>query len=167
MPSPVIRTALMVRDLAVARRFYETVLGFTGVYFAGDITATTGWRLLGMPEGAALQACILKAPEIAGRESPDFGMIGLFEAAPGSLPEPTGPPRPDGVRRGEVVLVLYHADLDAASAAALAAGGSIVCAPITFEVRGGRNREMVLRDPDGICINLIERDPAVVWGRPQ
>ena len=40
MASPLIRTALMVRDLERSRAFYEAVLGLRGVYLDADLSAT-------------------------------------------------------------------------------------------------------------------------------
>lgn len=162
--SPLIRTAVMVRDLARARRWYGAVLGLTEVYFEGDLSATSSWRLLGMKEGSAIRACIVKAAP-GDYPVPDFGMVGLFEMGDTSLPAIEGQ-RANGVRFGEAVLVFYHPDLDRASAAALAHGGSIVCPPIGFKIPGRADgREMVLRDADGVAVNLIEAPPATAWDK--
>lgn len=162
MASPLIRAALMVANLAVARRFYGDLFGLDSCFFEGDLTATPAWRLLGMAEGRSLRAVILKPRAIGNSPAPDFGMIGLFEAEAGALP--VGPaPRLDGVRLGEIVLVFYHPDLDAAGAKAEALGGTVIHTPTRFSLRSPGNREMMLRCPDGYALNVIERDPERAW----
>jgi len=75
LASPLIRTALMVRDLARSRAFYESVLDLQGVYLDADLTQTISWKLLGSRPDARLRALILKPRLIGGRPAPDFGMI--------------------------------------------------------------------------------------------
>lgn len=162
--SPLVRTAVMVRDLDRARRWYGEVLGLTQVYFEGDLSATSSWRLLGMKEGSAIRACILKAAP-GDYPVPDFGMVGLFEMGDKTVPELAGQ-RADGVRFGEAVLVFYHRDLNAATKRAVELGGSIVCPATAFKIPGRADgREMVMRDPDGQAVNLIEAPPATAWDK--
>jgi predicted enzyme related to lactoylglutathione lyase len=54
---------------------------------------------------------------------------------------------------GEAVMVFFVDDLDRAVATSAALGGRI---GTPLQILNGR-RELVLRDPDGVAINLIER----------
>jgi catechol 2,3-dioxygenase-like lactoylglutathione lyase family enzyme len=162
--SPLVRTALLVRNLERARAWYGAVLGLTTVYFEGDLSATSSWRLLGMKEGSPIRACILKAAP-GDYPVPDFGMLGLFEMGDASIPEIPGQ-RAEGVRFGEAVIVFYHRNLDEATRLAVEHGGSVVCPAIGFKIPGRADgREMVLRDPDGVAVNLIEAPPATAWDK--
>ena len=152
MISPMVRTAIFVRDLEHSTRFYREVLGLDEVWYEGELTEGNAHELLGMPAGSATKARILKA------EGPEWGMVGLFEIA---NPVPPDLMRdPDRINQGEGCLVFYHADLDAVVEQLEAGGHPVVCAPVVL-VMGGkpRQREMTFRDPDGMLINLIERDP--------
>lgn len=162
MSSPLIRTALMVRDLARSRAFYEAVVGLRGVYLDADLTATLSWRLLGVPQGTGLHAVILKPLEIAGRPAPDFGMLGLFQLAEAP---PLVPTSPHAVRYGEPVLVFYVADIEAALAAALAQGGQVLSGPERFRLpeRGVDVAEAIVRDPDGVAVNLVQTPEYLAW----
>jgi catechol 2,3-dioxygenase-like lactoylglutathione lyase family enzyme len=160
--SPLIRTALMVRDLARSRAFYEAVVSLRGVYLDADLTATLSWKLLGAPPGTGLHAVILKPTEVAGRPAPDFGMLGLFQLADAPPPVPA---LPRAVRYGEPVLVFYVADLDAALAATVAHGGQVLSGPERFRLpdRGVDVAEAIVRDPDGVAVNLVQTPEYLAW----
>jgi hypothetical protein len=89
-------------------------------------------------------------------------MIGLFQltAASGAedLPIATGP-----VRLGEVALVFYVPDLTATLAALREAGAMWSPEPELFRLPHREQREVCLRDCDGIFLNLVETDPEEQW----
>ncbi len=142
--SPLVRAALMVRNLQRSRAFYAEVLGLTQAYFEGDMGGSTANAIVGIPMNAPLRAVILKAPGV------DYGMVGLFEL-PADTPAVT--PRQGGLALGEAVLVFYCDDVDRAVAAAMRLGGSL--ATPMHDLNG--RRELALRDPDGVALNLIGR----------
>ena len=155
-----VRTAVIVSDLARSVKFYGDILGLTGVYAEGELTHAAGAKLLGMPPEARIRYKILKA------EGPNRGMVGLFEVT-GPSP-PTMDKRRDGVSVGEALMVFYCDDTEAVHKKLLAGGHTIVCPPTFLEVKpregvikaDARGQpEMVFADPDGMLINLIQRDP--------
>ncbi len=150
--SAMVRTALFVNDLDASTRFYQDVLGINEVFFEGDLSEGNAHRLLGVPSTTATRARILK---VAG---PAFGMVGLFE-----LRSPSPPPvrkDPAVTNAGETCLVFYCSDLDPIVDRLKAAGHRILCEPLRFQVgEQTKQREMSLRDPDDVMINLIEWDP--------
>jgi len=150
LASPLIRAALFVRDLDRAKRFYTDVLGFDQVYYEGALDHPAAARLVGAAAGDVIRCSIIRG------EGPDFGMVGLFEVTP----SPPDLPRPcAGAAAGETCLVFYVGDLTAAMARAEALGAQVVCPPILLEMPHASQREASLRDPDGVLVNLIERDP--------
>lgn len=142
----------MVADLDTSTNFYRA-LGLTEVYFEGALDGASAAATLHMPASISVTCRILKRPDTA-----NFGMIGLFEIAD---PAPAPMPRTAWMtpRAGEVALVFYVADIDAALARATDAGATGVAAPTLFTMPHRSQREALLRDPDGILINLIERAP--------
>jgi catechol 2,3-dioxygenase-like lactoylglutathione lyase family enzyme len=160
--SPLIRTALMVRDLERSRAFYEAVVSLRGVYLDADLGATIAWKLLGLPQGTGVRTVILKPVEIDGRPAPDFGMLGLFELA--DAPPPVAP-QAGAVRFGEPVLVFYVSDIDAALRAAIAHGGSLLSGPERFRLPDldVDVAEAIVRDPEGVAVNLVQTPESLAW----
>ena len=161
MSSPLIRCALMVRDLGQSRQFYEEVIGLTATYLDADLSSTIAWKLLGVSEHSSVRCVILKAPEIGGKPAPDFGMVGLFELNDSDL---TGlPRRMDGVVFGEAVLVFYVESLSRCLDLVDIHGGQVLTGPEEFRLPHAQAAEAIVRDPDGVAINLVEAPDAVAW----
>ncbi len=148
--SRLVRTALFVSDLDRSSRFYKQGLGYREVYSGGELNHKVAHALLGVPEDSKIRYEIVKA------DGPNFGMIGMFEVKP-------SPPRVAranaGVNIGEGCLVLLTTDIHAVRDRMVDLGAEIVCQPQRLVVRGPGpgSLEMTLRDPDGMLINLIER----------
>jgi catechol 2,3-dioxygenase-like lactoylglutathione lyase family enzyme len=161
MSSPLIRSALMVRDLNQSRRFYEAVIGLTAAYLDADLSSTIAWKLLGVSEGSGVRCVILKPPEIAGKPAPNFGMVGLFELDDSDLSELSR--RTDGIVFGEAVLVFYIEDMARCLDLVKSHGGQVLTGPEEFRIPNARASEAIVRDPDGVAINLVEASDAVAW----
>jgi len=150
--SPMVRSALFVRDLDRSVRFYREVLGLHETWFEGDLTEGNAHELLGRPSGTTTRAVILKAP------GPAYGMVGLFEVRD---PAPPAVARePSTINAGETCLVFYCSDLDPVIASLAERGMETLCAPVRLRIgETVKQRETCFRDPDGVLINLIEWDP--------
>lgn len=150
--SPLIRAAIFVADLRRSTAFY-TALGLTEVYYEGALDPASANAVLATPATTTTRCRILKRPG-----GPNFGMVGLFELT-SPAPEPLS--RGDGaIRAGEVTLVFYVGDrFDAVLADLEALGAQRLSDPVLFEMPHESQREVLVRDPDGVLLNLIERDP--------
>ncbi|MCG8442647.1 MAG: hypothetical protein MI723_12650 [Caulobacterales bacterium] len=150
--SPLIRSALFVADLERSTRFYRA-LGLTATYYEGTLDAGSVNAVLALPATTVTRCRILKRPD-----GPNFGMVGLFE-----LTDPAPAPLARdgaGVRAGETALVFYVGDrLEAALGALEALGGRRLADPVLFTMPHASQREVLLRDPDGVLVNLIARAP--------
>ncbi len=150
--SPVVRTALFVSDLERSHRFYETVLGLRDVFFEGTLDDPALPDLLGLPLGQQMRAKILKV------EGCGHGMVGLFELAGDGRSGARD--REAGAHTGQACLVFYCDDLAALQQRLVDGGHRIISPPIPFQAPGrDTRREMTFLDPDGIMLNVIERNP--------
>lgn len=146
---PLLRTAILVADLDRSVAFYKDVLGLRETYFDGQINDPAMARLLGIADLDSSRCTILKA------EGPAIGMIGLFEIS--------GPENESGAtenRVGQTCLVFNHPNLQELNAHLKKDGHTIVCPPTEIRITEDfKSLEMTFRDPDGVIINCIERDP--------
>ena len=158
--SPMVRTALFVSDVERSAQFYEDVLELKEVYAAGSLVHATAAKLLGMPPETNVRYKILRSSGL------NKGMVGLFAVSDPAPPQVSK--RTDGCNIGETCLVFYCADLDVVHDRLIEGGHHVVCPPLHLEVDiedgaiksdGRGQREMTFHDPDGILVNLIERDP--------
>lgn len=150
--SALIRATIFVRDLDRSARFYAA-LGFTEVYYEGTLTDASASRILGFSGHGPLKVRIVKSG------GPNYGMIGLFQIdeklAPLTVPMSRGP-----ARIGEVALVFYVRDMDESLAALRLTGATWSPDPQLFVMAHRAQREVCLRDPNGVLMNLVETDPA-------
>lgn len=149
--SPLVRAALFVSDLSRSTQFY-TALGLTEIYYEGELDQTTTNRVLHTPETTITRCRILKKPG-----APNFGMVGLFE-----LTDPAPPPvtrTGPGLHVGEATLVFYCDSLDQTLEDCRKLGATLVLNPevLVMPHRPEGQRETLVRDPDGVLINLIEK----------
>ena len=152
--STMIRSALMVSNLERSVKFYKDMFDLTETYAEGALTHPAAATLLGMPDTIQMRYRILKAEKDLNR-----GMVGLFEI---TNPAPTPvQKRKDRANIGEVCLVFYCADLDAVYAKLVAGGHNVIAPPTFLQVTPTKGQpEMIFSDPDGVLINLIQRDPS-------
>lgn len=150
--SALIRSAVFCADLDRSTAFYRA-LGLDAVYFEGELDAASSAAALHVAEGSTLRCRILKC----AMDAANFGMVGLFELTPfpEPLPAPAGPPR-----LGEIALVFYAQPFGDVLQAARSAGATWSPEPSTFTMPHRSQAEVCLRDPDGVLINLVDRNPA-------
>ncbi len=152
--SPLVRAALMVRNLERSRDFYMTVVGLTQEYFVGDLSGTAAVEIIGVPRKSSIKSAILKAPGV------DYGMIALYEI---DASIPAVKPREGGLSIGETTLVFYTENIQRAIDSAKVNGGSTAT---PLQILDG-HKEIIMRDPDGVAINLIERSISEAYRQRQ
>ena len=154
--SSLVRTALFVSDLERSEFFYKNILGIGESFAANSSKNKEFAELLGVTESSCIRYCILK---ISG---PARGMIGLFEVTEPPIPVTEKDLSSSNV--GEVALVFYADNLEALKKELDNYGVQFICPPTTLSVRKGTgNLEMTFRDPDGILINILEKDPLELY----
>ena len=153
--SPLVRTAILVRDLDRSVRFYADLLGFNETRLDTTIRDPRAAGLLGHAADSIQKVRIVKS------DGPPIGMIGLFQVSP--LQSNDAVPR-GSARTGETCLVFYVKSLAALETRLAEAGAEIVGPATEISIREGHSsREMIFQGPDGVLINCIERNPDAVW----
>lgn len=152
--SPIIRSALFVRNLKQQKDFYIRVLGFDQIYYEGQLNTPAAPKIVGAPTGTQLDCCILRG------DQPNLGMVGLFKLTP---EPPSQIKRQNYIALGESVMVFYCDQLDQILKPAKKYGATIICEPLSFDMPHETQQEAMFRDPEGFAINLVERDPARAW----
>ncbi len=148
-----VRTALFVSDMERSTAFYRQILGIKGTYNEGTLTHPAGATLIGMPEGTTVNYRIIKQ-----EGGPNRGMVGLFECK--NPAPPTFTKRKNGINIGEACLVFYCDNVEEMHKDLVAAGHTIICPPMHLQVNEKKGQpEMTCADPDGVLVNLIQRDP--------
>lgn len=149
--SALIRGTIFVRDLKRSSAFYQA-LGLNEVYYEGTLEDRSACEILGFATAGPVAICILK------RSGPNYGMIGLFQLdtalGAAEVDAPTGP-----ARIGEVALVFYVREMSATLTALRLAGATWSPEPQLFRMEHRAQREVCLRDCDGVLLNLVEADP--------
>ncbi len=149
--TPLKRTTIIVRDLERSLAFYRDVLGLN-VWADGqsgeDLPVL--YQLLGMPP-CHVRWVVLQSDDV------DWGMVALIELTDPS-PEDDTHPSIDRVNRGEACLVFHTPDVDELYEKARSLGLTILCPPTVLELaqHDAVSKEMTLRDPNGVLINLVE-----------
>lgn len=132
-------------ELERSARFYEA-LGLRRVTRTVPLRPQPG-DAFGLDE-VAWDAWILQS---------DDGLDGLsLDLLEWTTPSPTGAPTDLDGEPGYNRLVLEVSDLDATVTAAVERGGSVVGGPIAVDAGGATMRIAMLRDPDGVPVQLVE-----------
>lgn len=151
------RTAIVVHDLEASKRFYTYALGYR-VGFDGDITRPIIATQLGLAEGQRAWFTVLESSNVVAGQKRDGAMIGLLSI---TNPEPPRMTRPEGhdLAVGEAMLAVRTTDIAAVHARLKELGARILLEPLPSP--DGTQVELVVHDPDGIRIHVVERsDPA-------
>jgi catechol 2,3-dioxygenase-like lactoylglutathione lyase family enzyme len=151
------RTAIVVHDLEASKRFYTYALGYK-VGFDGDITRPIIATQLGLAEGQRAWFTVLESTNVVAGQKRDGAMIGLLSI---TNPEPPRMARPAGhdLAIGEAMLAVRTTDIATTHARLKELGARILLEPLPSP--DGTQVELVVHDPDGIRIHVVERsDPA-------
>jgi catechol 2,3-dioxygenase-like lactoylglutathione lyase family enzyme len=150
------RVSVFCRDLAASLAFYRDLLG---------MVAVEDKVIEGPAAGALLQlpACRMRIVLLAPSATADV-MVGLFEIGGVPLEQVAIPSK--GVALGQTALVLNTTEFDQLHARLEAAGVKFLTPPVRYPKRqaserspAGLYREMIVYDPDGQLISLMQIDP--------
>lgn len=151
--SVMLRTALVVSDIEASKRFYSYALGYT-VSYSGDISRPAVLEQLQLDEGREVSFAVLKgATSVKDRELTG-AMIGLLHVDNPPLPKMVRP-GPDSMATGEGMMAIVSSDIATVYERAMELGVTVLLPP-TLSADESES-EMVIYDPDGIRIHVVER----------
>ncbi len=148
---PVKRTTIVVADIERSLSFYRDLLGMD-VFYDGRIGNPGATDVTATPcEG--LRMVVLQA------QSSDVGMIGLMEIQQPRVP--LAATRWDKqLKTGESILVIPTEEMRELHERMVATGVCVVTPPVRVVVPNRPEiHEMMVRDPDGVVVNLTQRGP--------
>jgi catechol 2,3-dioxygenase-like lactoylglutathione lyase family enzyme len=147
------RMTLVVRDLEASKRFYTYALGYQ---LAGErlIDNPIVKVQMGIAQDRAMRFAILRSSHVINGEKRDGAGIGLIEIGNPSLPMMA---RPDGavLAAGEAMMAVRTTDIALVHARLKELGARILLEPMKSP--DGRETELVVHDPDGVRIHVVER----------
>lgn len=151
--SIMLRTALVVSDIEMSKRFYSHALGYE-ILFDGDITKPEVIEQLQLSEKQTAHFVVLRgAKSVKGREL-GGAMIGLLQVDNPPLPAMR---RPENVTMasGEAMLAIVTSDIALVHSRMQDFGVKVLLPPTKYA--DGKESEMVAYDPDGMRIHVVER----------
>jgi len=147
------RTAIVVADLEASKRFYSWALGYE-VSFDGDITRPEVVAQLQLAPGQRAWFTVLRSSSVIEGVRRDGAMIGLL-----SITDPAPPVmrRPAGhdLAIGEAMLAVRTTDIATVRERLGELGARILLEPMRSA--DGSQTELVVHDPDGIRIHVVQR----------
>lgn len=150
------RMTILCRSLDASLRFYRDTLG---------LAVVEEKTLSGAAAGALLQLppCRMRVALLAPTPSAPV-LLGLFEVS--GTPMDAIEVRRDQPQHGQCALVLDTDEFDTVAVRLVAAGVSILTPPVRYPKAeasarspAGLYREMIVHDPDGVLVSVIQVDP--------
>ncbi len=136
------RAAIMVKDRAATVKFYRDVLGYVEESTGTGIKLPPG-HPLGLPAEATVSMSYMKSHDGAY-----VALMGVEDAGLAPIDRPTG--RDNAYN--DVMLVHVTNNIDELHRRAVAGGYEVLSSPTLS--RTGRAKQMLLRDPNGIKIEI-------------
>lgn len=151
--SAVLRVAVVTNDVEASKRFYTYALGYE-VSYEGDITRPGVIEQLKLKPGQRASFVVLRSSNVIKGQKRDAAMIGLLSI---TNPAPPVMRRPEGVdlAAGEAMMAVVTNDIGKVYARLKELGAHILVAPL--KSADGRETELVVHDPSGVRIHVVER----------
>jgi catechol 2,3-dioxygenase-like lactoylglutathione lyase family enzyme len=138
------RAAVMVKDRPATVKFYRDVLGYAEEQTTTDVKLAPD-HPLGLPSDAVLSMTYMKS-----RDGAYVAVMGVDSQTLPTLERPTG----SGNAYNDVMLVHIVRNVDEIYKRAMAGGYTVLSAPRLS--RTGAAKQMLMRDPNGIKLELNE-----------
>ena len=153
--SALLRMTLVPADIERSVAFYRDVLGYK-VGFDGDITQPLNRILLGLKDTESVRFVTLRGSKEIDGVALDSAGIGLMAIAGRDAIPVLPQPDENSFASGQAMMAIVTDDIEAVIARARSFGAPILVGPIEADTRRGREREIVLLDPDNTRIHVVQ-----------
>jgi catechol 2,3-dioxygenase-like lactoylglutathione lyase family enzyme len=156
------RMTMVVADIEVSKRFYSYGLGYQ-VQSDNVITNPVVKTQMGLPQDRTVRFAILRSDHMIEGKKREGAQLGLIQVGNPALPVMKRPSGAD-LASGETMMAMRTTDIKLVYERMKEMGVRILLDPIASP--DGRETELVVHDPDGVRIHVVQRPDREVADKP-
>jgi catechol 2,3-dioxygenase-like lactoylglutathione lyase family enzyme len=156
------RMTLVVADIEASKRFYSYGLGYQ-VQSDNVITNPIVKTQMGLPQDRTVRFAILRSDHMIDGKKREGAQLGLIQVGNPALPIMKRPSGAD-LASGETMMAMRTTDIKLVYARMKELGARILLEPMASP--DGRETELVVHDPDGVRIHVVQRPDREVADKP-
>ncbi|MBL8630280.1 MAG: VOC family protein [Rhodospirillaceae bacterium] len=157
------RMTMVVADIEVSKRFYSYALGYQ-VLSDNVITNRVVKTQMGLGPDRTVRFAILRSSHMIDGKKREGAQLGLIQVGNPALPVMKRPAGAD-LAAGETMMALRTTDIKLVYARLKELKARILLEPMTTP--DGRETELVVHDPDGVRIHVVQRPDREVADQPR
>lgn len=157
------RMTMVVADLDASIRFYRYALGYE-VLSDRIVTNPIVKIQMGLTQDRKVRFAILRSSHMIDGKKREGAQLGLIQIGNPSLPATRRPAGTD-LATGEAMMAMRTTHIELVYARLRELGARILLEPMTSP--DGREVELVVHDPDGIRIHVVQRPDREIGDQPQ
>ena len=156
------RMTMVVADMEASKRFYNYGLGYE-VISDNVITNPVVKTQMGLAQDCSVRFAILRSSHIIEGKKREGAQLGLMQVGNPALPVMTRPNHAD-LASGETMMAMRTTNIALVYARMKEMKAHIVLEPMSSP--DGKETELVVHDPDGVRIHIVQRPDREVADRP-
>ncbi len=156
------RMTMVVADIEVSKRFYSYGLGYQ-VQSDNVITNPVVKTQMGLPQDRTVRFAILRSDHMIEGKKREGAQLGLIQVGNPALPAMKRPSGAD-LASGETMMAIRTTDIKLVYERMKEMGVRILLDPMASP--DGRETELVVHDPDGVRIHVVQRPDREVADKP-
>lgn len=157
------RMTIVVADLERSKRFYSHALGYE-VLSDSVITNPVVKVQMGLPQERTVRFAILRSSHLIEGRRREGAQLGLIQVGNPGLPVMRRPAGAD-LAAGEAMMAMRTTDIALVRARLRELGARVLLEPMRSP--DGREIELVVHDPDGVRIHVVQRPDREVADAPR
>jgi catechol 2,3-dioxygenase-like lactoylglutathione lyase family enzyme len=156
------RMTMVVADIEASKRFYSYGLGYS-VLSDSVVTSPVVKTQMGLPPDRTVRFAILRSSHVIEGRKREGAQLGLIQVGNPALPVMRRPAGSD-LASGEAMMAMRTTNIDLVYARMKEMNARILLEPMKSP--DGRETELVVHDPDGVRIHVVQRPDREVADRP-